>query len=389
MWRAGISLSAALALLALAGCSTVEDTAAPPAPLPEFERAARLVKVWSDHTGNAFNERWIALQPAAVDGTLFTANVDGHVTAYDAKTGERRWRTDLDTWLSAGVGAGEDTVYVVSSEGTLFALDAADGSERWRRELEAEVLAPPAVATSTNTLFVRTTGGQVLALSTETGATRWRYSFEVPPLSLRGSSAPVPVTGGVLVGQDDGQIVALAGDTGEVLWKTTVAPPEGRSPIERMVDIDGDLAIGRGVLYAVSYQGRIAKIEPSRGRILWARELSSYAGLAVDGERVYVTDADSHVRALDPATGATLWVQKKLAHRRLTAPVPIPGTDYLAVADFAGYVHLLTRADGRIVAREYTGGFGILADPVPLGGGRFAVQTHGAKIIVFEVKPID
>ncbi len=377
-----------LALLAVAGCATVEDTAAPPSELPDFEPAARLETVWSDTSGDAFNRRWVRMAPAAGDDALYVANVAGQVSAYGPEDGARRWRVDVDAWLAAGVGSGAGGVYVGSSEGVVIALDAQDGSERWRRDLVTELLAPPAVATA-DTVLVRAVDGRVIALSAETGATQWTYDADVPSLTLRGHSQPVVVPGGALVGQDNGQVVALQGDNGEPLWETQVAPPEGGSPIERMVDIDGRLGIGEGVLYAVTYQGQVAQIEPREGDIGWSRELSSYAGLGVDRERVYVSDESSHVRALDPDSGTTLWRQDALAHRRLTAPVPVPGTDFIAVADFEGYVHLLTRADGRIVARQSTGGFGVLADPVALAEGRIAVQTQGAKIRVLEATPLD
>lgn len=381
-------LALLLATLVAGGCTFTEDTAAPPAELPDYERGARVTEAWSAGTGDAFNRHWVHMRPLVADGVLYSANVAGQVSAFDATSGRRSWRVDVDAWLSAGVGGDGDAVYVGTAEGTLIALDAGDGGERWRRRVGGELLAPPAVAN--DQVIARTVDGRVIALASATGEQIWAYSFDVPSLSLRGNSMPVPVSGGVLVGLDNGRVVALDTDAGAVVWEATVAPPEGRSPIERMVDIDGMIGIGRNVLYAVTYQGQIAQIEPQQGDIRWSRSMSSYAGLSVDGRRVYVTDADSHVRALDPDSGTTLWRQEKLAHRRLTAPVPVPGTDYLVVADFDGYAHVLTRGDGRIVARRRVEtGFGVLADPVPLGEGRVAVQTQGARVRVLGIRALD
>lgn len=377
-------LALLLSALVAGGCTFTEDTAAPPAELPDFERGARVTEAWSAGTGDAFNRHWVQMRPLAADGVLYTANVAGQVSAFDAASGRRRWRVDVGAWLSAGVGGDAEAIYLGTAAGTLIALDAGDGSERWRRQVGGELLAPPAVADGQ--VVARTVDGRVLALARDDGNQRWAYSFDVPSLSLRGNGMPVPVGGGVLVGLDNGRVVALDSANGAVVWQTTVAPPEGRSPIERMVDIDGMMGIGRNVLYAVTYQGQIAQIEPRRGNVRWERAMSSYAGLAVDGRRVYVTDADSHVRALEPDSGATLWRQEKLAHRRLTAPIPVPGTDFLVVADFEGYVHVLTRGDGRIVARRLVDtGFGVLADPLPLDEGRVAVQTQGARVRVLEI----
>lgn len=377
-----------LAFVLVGGCATSEDTAAPPTPLPDYERGARLERAWVESTGDAFNRRWVRMAPWPDGERLYTANVAGQVTAWNAADGRRAWRVDVDAWLSAGVGGGGGRLYVGTADGTLIALDAADGSEQWRRDIGGELLAPPAAAPGY--VVVRTVDGRIVSLAEDTGERRWTYSSDVPSLSLRGNSQPVPVQGGVLVGLDNGRLVALHEELGQPLWETTIQAPEGESPIDRMVDIDGTLAIGRGVVYATTYQGRIAQVSPQQGEIEWSREMSSYAGLTMDGERIYVTDADSQVRALDPDSGTTLWRQEKLAHRRLTAPVPVPGTDYLVAADFDGYVHVLARADGRIVARGRAGqGFGVLADPVVTGEGRFVVQTQGARVVSFGLGPLE
>lgn len=376
-----------LAFALAAGCSTTEDTIAPPVELPDFDRSARLTEDWRGDTGDAFNRRWVRMAPWHEGGRVFTANVAGQVTAWAAEGGRRLWRVETDEWLSAGVGGGGGRVYVGTAQGTLIALDAETGETLWRHEVRGEMLAPP--ATSEAFVVVRTVDGRIVALAPDSGERLWTYSSDVPPLSLRGNSEPVPVQGGVVVGLDNGRLVALQSELGQPLWETTIEAPEGRSPIERMVDIDGAIGIGRGVVYAATYDGRIAQVTPQQGNIRWERELSSYAGLTVDGERVYVTDSASHVRALEPDSGATLWRQDKLAHRQLTAPVPIPGTPYLALADYNGYVHILARADGRIVARTRAGdSFGILADPVPIGEGRFLVQARGGWVSALSVAPL-
>ena len=376
-------ISTVFCALLLAACNTVEDTAVPPADLPDYERGARLVAAWSGHVGSAFTRKWIEMKPVVDGDTIFAANIDGTVSAIDRDSGRARWETGLDTWLSAGVGIDGEQVYVGTAEGDIVALGREDGSEAWRHQARGELLAAP--ASNGALVIARTVDGRLLALSARDGDVRWTYASDVPPLSLRGNSSPLPVPGGILVGLDNGRIAALESEAGRVIWETEVAPAQGRSPIERIVDIDGSIGVGRSAIYASTYQGKIAQIDPNRGDILWSRELSSYAGLNVDGRRVYVTDADSHVNALDVASGAVLWRQEKLDHRQLTAPVPIPGTDYLAIGDFQGFVHLLARGDGRIVARRRVDDFGIIAAPVATGERTFVVQTRGAGLVALEV----
>lgn len=370
----------------LAACSTTKDTAAPPSELTDFERGARIDEPWSADTGGG-TDKWIALQPFVAGDRLVAANVGGRVSAYTLADGDRQWAADIDQRLSAGVGGTDATVAVGTGEGTVVALAVEDGSERWRTDLNGELLAPP--AGGDGRLVVRTVDGRVVALDEHDGEIAWSYSTDVPSLSLRGNGRPLLVSGGVLTGLDNGRLIALSSSNGQPLWQSTIAEPTGASAVERMVDIDGAIGIGRQVAYAVTYQGRIAQVEPRNGNVAWARDMSSYAGLSADGNRVYVSTADSHVVALDPASGDTLWRQDALAHRQLTAPVPVPGTDFLAVGDLEGYVHILTRADGRLVNRRRIGGDSILGDPVPVGEGRIAVQDRDDDLAVLEVGPLE
>lgn len=381
---------AALLAVTLAACGRVEDTAAPPTPLESFDPGARLVEAWSGSTGDAFNRRWIRLIPFVSGDAVYTLNVAGQVTAWDRERGRRLWRSEAGSWVSGGLGGGDGRVYAGTRDGVLIAWSMDDGAELWRRPMGGELLTPAGVGPGL--VVVRTVDGRIVALNPEDGSRRWSFSYSVPSLSLRGGSTPIVVTGGVVAGLDDGRMIALDEDSGEAIWQVTIAEPAGRSPIERMVDVDGRIAIGFGTVYAASYQGRVVKVDPRDGRLLWAQELSSYAGLAVSDteERVYVTDADSHVLALNPDTGALLWRQERLAHRGLSAPIPVPDSNWLVVVDSEGYVHLLSRGDGRIVARHRLGGrWGVLSTPVVDDDGRIYVQGRDGRLTALDAQPID
>jgi outer membrane protein assembly factor BamB len=182
------------------------------------------------------------------------------------------------------------------------------------------------------------------------GKSIWIYDRTVPLLTLRGISTPVIHNDIVIVGSDSGKLAALTLKTGTVLWETQIADPKGRTELERMVDIDVQPVVIEDVVYVVTYQGRLATVQLQSGRMMWARDISSYSGIALDPYRVYVSDVESQVWALNRFTGATLWRQDKLLRRAITGPV-LQGP-YLVVADYDGYVHWLKREDGRIIARK-------------------------------------
>ena len=53
--------------------------------------------------------------------------------------------------------------------------------------------------------------------------------------------------------------------------------------------------------------------------------------------------------AVQNNTERTVWENQDLRLRRVNSPVTI--NNYVAVADFEGYLHLLSQIDGRIVSR--------------------------------------
>jgi outer membrane protein assembly factor BamB len=212
----------------------------------------------------------------------------------------------------------------------------------------SEVLALPTGANGV--AVIRTVDGRVYGLDADSGKRIWIHDRTVPLLTLRGNSAPLIHNGIVITGSDSGKLAALTLKTGTVLWETQIADPKGRTELERMVDIDAQPVVVEDVVYVITYQGRLATVQLQSGRMMWARDISSYSGIALDPYRIYVSDTESQVWALNRFTGATLWRQDKLLRRSITGPV-LQGP-YLAVADYDGYVHWLKREDGRIVARK-------------------------------------
>jgi len=145
---------------------------------------------------------------------------------------------------------------------------------------------------------------------------------------------------------------------------------------ERIVDIDSDIVVNKGIIYVASYQGRVSALSMDSGRPLWSRELSSYAGLAADDNALYVSDADDKVWALDLGTGASLWTQEKLQRRSITGPV-LHG-DYVVVADFDGYIHWLSKIDGAFVSRRRVAGKGVLSTPTVVDDTLFVLGKNGS-----------
>jgi outer membrane protein assembly factor BamB len=369
----------------LGGCAWFgdKDNAEPPAELQPFDAQARLKKIWGHDTGSGTDEQFVELVPSVLGERVYVADRNGAVRAYTLDTGRELWNTRTRTSLSAGPGVGDDLVVVGSSNADLIALDADSGEERWRTSVSSEVLAVPQIYRGI--VVVQTVDGNLAGLDAATGERRWIQSRTVPVLTLRGTSTPLIEGGSVIAGFANGKMLALDALSGRPLWEAVVAVPSGRSELQRMVDLDADAVVRDGVLYVTSFQGQMAAVGLRDGRLLWQRDMSAYAGIAVDSQQVYVSDENSEVWALDRGTGASLWKQGALRRRALTGPA-VAGA-YVVVGDFEGYVHLLSRLDGSIAGRERVDRAGILAAPLPLGDDRLLVLGAGGKLTLYRVEP--
>ena len=382
-----------IALLLSAGCSTVErvsdwftsdETSDPPAPLVEFSQRLKVIKLWDRGTGGGTEEQYLKLAPIVANQRLYIADFDGDLTAMDATNGTKLWSENVAEkkgfWsrdegyrITGGPGYGEKTILLGTNKGNVIALSADTGKELWNTTVTSEVLSAP--RRLAGTVVVRTIDGKMFALDGDTGRRLWIYERSVPTLTLRGTSSPVISDNVVICGFDEGRLIAVELRTGKLIWEVRITTARGSSELDRMVDIDSDPVVVNGVIYVATYQGHFAAVQLENGRIIWNRDLSSYAGFSVDNDNVYVTDENSHILAFDRFSGTPLWEQKKLHARKITAPSVIG--NYLVVGDYDGYLHWMSKDSGNFVARNRVSDEAIIAPPLVVGKILYAFSSDG------------
>jgi outer membrane protein assembly factor BamB len=160
-------------------------------------------------------------------------------------------------------------------------------------------------------------------------------------------------------------MVALALSNGGPRWEVAVGDPRGATELERIADVSGlPVLVGREVC-AVAYQGRLGCVDASSGATRWAKEFSSEVGLGTDERNVYGADERGNVNAFTYDSGVSVWRNNTLANRRLAAPVAVGRV--VAVGDYQGYMHFLSREDGAILARSATDGSQVIGTPAVTG----------------------
>ena len=380
-----VRLAGALALAAVTVACGSKGPVREPAELTSIAQAqVKPDVIWDESPGNGDGGLESGLRLWVGDGILVTADAEGDVYALDPKNGRKLWSVDTEARLISGPTIHNELVLVGTLDAEVIALNRKDGAQAWRVKVSSEVLAPP--VGDGGIVVVRCGDGKIFGLSAESGIRRWSFDRAVPPLTLRGMSQPLIFEGTAIVGLDNGRAAALRVDTGEVLWEEVVSAPEGRTELERIVDVDADLLTSQGGVFALSFGGEVAAIALLEGRVAWRRPVKSYTGAALFDKKLLVSDESGVVWALDAETGAAAWKQEALKYRKLSAPVALGG--YAVVADFEGYLHWLSPSDGSIVGRVHATSDAVVARPL-VQDDRLYVLDRSGEIAVVEAKAVN
>lgn len=370
---------AASLLALLAGCSLFgsKDTKNQPAALVEPAGSLQPPVAWKYSIGKAGNA---VFTPVLAGDSVYVADGDGVLARLNAASGKEIWRIKTGTDLTAGVGSDGEVVVVGDKKGVILAFDA-NGKELWKAQASSEVLSSPVVGGGV--VVVRSVDNVITAYEAKTGAKRWNVTRTTPALTLRNAPGMVISGPNVYVAQPGGKLVVLALAGGLPRFEVAVGEPRGATELERVTDIAGAPVIFEKDVCAVSYQGRVACYDATTGAPSWSKPASSDVGVAVDQRFVFVSDDKGEVGAYSRENGANAWKNDKLSYRVLSTPVSYGRA--VAVGDYQGYIHFLSREDGAFIGRVATDGSAINADPV-IAGTNLIFQTQSGTVTALAVE---
>lgn len=350
-----LRLLTGLAMGLLVACSSApdKDSARPSeetersSALPDFSAQVDIDVEWRRQLGQGANSVYTRLL-VAVDGSrVYAAEPDGTLYALELNSGSSIWQVNLDEDISAGVTYSNDQLFVATKDGVLHCLSADTGDEVWSAVLPSEAVATAGV--DDDRVFVHTIDGRVTAFERADGQQVWSYENAMPVLTVRGTGVPLVMDQLVITGFATGKLLALDKALGIPRWDKRLASPDGRSELERLVDIDGSPIWEDGRIYAASYHGNVAALALN-GQTMWEEEGSSYTSPTLALGSLYLTLDDGSIQAYDQLNGAIQWRQQALQQRNL-GQVTVVGR-YLLVADEEGYIHALRQVDGELVGRR-------------------------------------
>jgi outer membrane protein assembly factor BamB len=348
-----------------------------PAPLVDLKGSMAVRTAWKLDVGKSRNYQF---SPALAGNTVIVAGGEGTIVRAEADSGRQIWRIKAGMDLTAGVGTDGNYIVVGGAKGNLLAFDM-DGKQLWKAQLSSEILSSPVVGQGI--VVARSIDNRIVGFDAATGQKKWTVQRAAPPLTLRVSPGMVVHDKDVVIAQPGGKLLSLILATGAPRWEIEVGVARGATELERVTDIGGYPVVYEADVCAVSYQGRAGCWDLANGSPRWTRDVSSEAGVAVDQRFVFATDDKGAVYAYNRDTGTNAWKNDKLAYRRLSTPVSYGRA--VAVGDYQGYVHFLSREDGAFLARAATDGSAISSTPV-VAGSNLIFQTQNGTVTAIAVE---
>ncbi|MES2900137.1 MAG: outer membrane protein assembly factor BamB [Pseudomonadota bacterium] len=349
----------------------------PPAALLELKGSMAVRTAWKLDIGKAANYQFV---PAVAGNTLIVAGADGAIARVEADSGRQLWRIKAESGLTAGVATDGNMIVVGGAKGAILTYDM-DGRPLWKGQASSEILTAPVVGQGM--VVVRSIDNRIIGLDAKTGEKKWTVQRVSPPLTLRLAPGMIVVDKEVIVTTPGGKMLSLTMSTGAPRWEVAVGEARGATELERVTDIGGAPTLFGGDVCAATYQGRVGCFDVATGSPRWTKDFSSDVGVAVDQRFVFAVDDKGAVSAFNREGGASAWKNDKLAYRRLSTPVSYGRA--VAVGDYQGFVHFMSREDGAFLARAATDGSAIVSPPLVVGSN-IIFQTQSGTVTAIAVE---
>lgn len=275
--------------------------------------ADNLTLAWRTDIGRGTrrNSRLLG-QPVGAEGKVFAVDASGTISAVAADDGGIVWRTpleglgDSDRLRAGGIVYGDGRLYVTTAAGGVVSLDAETGRELWRKSLLAPIRVAPTFIEGR--LLVLTSSNQLFALDAATGDLIWQHAGLFEQAAILGAAAPAAVSELAIVAYSSGEVFALDLREGQPFWSDTVLRPRRTLAIGNISDITGSPVIDSGRVIVAGNGGETASLDLRTGARLWDVDITSPHTPWVAGDFLYLLTDRNEVVALVRRNGLIRWV---------------------------------------------------------------------------------
>lgn len=255
---------------------------------------------------------------------------------------EVEWQTDVVPDQIKSLGTLSGTVYAGTLANTLHAFDASTGDERWRVELENTVTR----ITPTADRVYAATGRAVVGVDPTDGTREWHRSVDDHPSQFTVDGKTV------YFGDSMGYVYALDASDGTTQWKES---PGFTTPDGDLTTFHGDTDVTKPIvdsefIYTAGKQ-YVWALNRADGSVHWYQEVETeFASRLVEGDqRFFCGGSPSILTAFDAPSGDLDWTVRPEVGRFASKVPPhlTDGSVYMGVfgEESGGFVESLYRVD--------------------------------------------
>lgn len=304
-----------------------------------------------------------SLPPIADREAVYTAGDDNAIYAFDASSGNVKWKAVLYGDIER-INVGEKGLYAVDSNKRLYSLKKSDGSIRWLYRAEGEIngIYTLQERDAHEIVILQTDNEKIHGIDGDKGAIWVGQAFRSPD----SIASPIAIEKDTLFfGSKKGGFYALQLKEKKIyiVWQIHLGKAVITAPI-----------IFNNTVYAAAENGEILGIDKASGLIKWRYGLKGNIGLltAYDGV-IYAVINEQFIHAIDAGANKALW---RFDAKARIKGINVVNSEGLFVAADSGVVYNIDKADGSI-RNESKFDEGIASQPVSVDGGLLYITREG------------
>ncbi len=255
----------------------------------------------------------VTAPPVGADGRIYVMDAEANVSAFDAASGERVWRTDVavkthrdKTAFGGGVAYADNKVFVSSGYRFVAALDAATGKLLWRTSTDAPIHDAPTILDGK--VFAISVDDELMSFDIQTGDAGWTYQALTEPARILSASSPAAAGDTVVAAFASGELTALRAVNGNDEWTAVLSRTNRTNALSEIRDIAGRPVIYKGDVYAGSHSGLFMVVDLRTGSTRWTLPVDTITTPWPAGDVVYVISQAGQVICASRESGQVYWI---------------------------------------------------------------------------------
>ncbi|MEA1650601.1 PQQ-binding-like beta-propeller repeat protein [Nitrospirillum sp. BR 11164] len=273
-----------------------------------------LKEAWKVSIEGSSSDNRLLDGPVVSEGKVYLLDTDFVLHAFDEATGKKVWDSEMKrpeqegSAMGGGVAVGDGAVFVTTGYGEAIKVDPKDGKVTWRQRIAAPIRSGPTVAGGR--VFVVTIDNQCIVLASNNRVLQWTHAGFPEPAALLGGASAAVENDITIIPYSSGELYALRVDNGHPAWSDNLASSRRGANLANLADIKGLPVVDRGLVYAISYSGRMVAIDQRTGQHVWEQDVGGQNQPAVVGDWVFVVNNEAQLVALTRDTGRVRWIKQ-------------------------------------------------------------------------------